>query len=123
MKRLIWGQATNIGLVREQNEDAVFSFGAEIDGSIHQVIGLFIVADGMGGRDAGTLASSLAIRVTASHLMQSVIIPLITNNPYNSISEAITATIRGANMTILELGKQDPNLHGTGLTIDKSCAS
>lgn len=49
--RLIWGAATDVGRVRQQNED---SFIADPR--------LFMVADGMGGHNAGEVASAIAVR-------------------------------------------------------------
>ena len=48
--KLRWGATTDVGMVRQQNED---SFLAEEN--------LFAVADGMGGHNAGEVASALAI--------------------------------------------------------------
>lgn len=48
--KIAWGATTDVGMVRQQNED---SFLAED--------GLFAVADGMGGHNAGEVASALAI--------------------------------------------------------------
>ncbi|MPY87386.1 MAG: SpoIIE family protein phosphatase [Luteitalea sp.] len=50
--RISWAAATHPGLRRSVNEDA---FGARPD------LGLFIVADGMGGHAAGDVASRLAV--------------------------------------------------------------
>lgn len=49
--RLVWGAATDVGRVRQQNED---SFIADPR--------LFVVADGMGGHNAGEVASAIAVR-------------------------------------------------------------
>src|SRR5690606_432239 len=51
MLRLSWAVATHPGLRRESNEDA---YAARPD------LGLFVVADGMGGHAAGEVASKVA---------------------------------------------------------------
>lgn len=48
--RTSWGSATDRGGVREVNEDALLTFPP-----------VFLVADGMGGHDAGDLASRIAV--------------------------------------------------------------
>ena len=48
--RFRWGAVTDVGRVREINQDAV-----------HAEDGLFIVADGMGGHRGGEVASAVAI--------------------------------------------------------------
>jgi PPM family protein phosphatase len=63
MLDLVFGQASDPGKVRTNNEDAMGSF---IPSSRHQVRShgyLFAVADGVGGMDLGEVASSTAISV------------------------------------------------------------
>ena len=50
MAQLRWGMATDPGLVRSGNEDHIYATER-----------FFVVADGMGGHQAGEIASELAV--------------------------------------------------------------
>ena len=50
---------THAGLVRENNEDALF---------VQEALGLVILADGMGGYKAGEVASNMAVNAIAQDL-------------------------------------------------------
>lgn len=58
--RTSWGSATDRGRVREVNEDALLAYPP-----------VFLVADGMGGHDAGDLASRIAVEEFAQLAGQS----------------------------------------------------
>ena len=58
---------TDIGLQREQNEDALY---VKIADEGHPNSGVFIVSDGMGGYHAGEVASQLAIETISDELMR-----------------------------------------------------
>lgn len=59
---------TDIGLVRKVNEDSFLCEKLEgIEDSY-----LYIVADGMGGHNAGEVASSMAVQEVASHIRKNV---------------------------------------------------
>lgn len=92
------------GVVREHNEDAV---GGDRD------TGLLVLADGMGGANAGEVASELAVDLLASQLTpkqeQGEVEP--------SGSEAILEALRGVNQAILELSQQVPEYRGMGTTV------
>jgi len=60
-QRITAGSATDTGRVRPQNEDACF---------VDTERGLFIVSDGMGGANAGALASQVVVKVLPQLITQ-----------------------------------------------------
>jgi len=84
---------TDTGRQRNANEDSYF-----IDAP------LFVVADGMGGAQAGEVASKAAAESFAQGL------------PEAPPERALEETIEGANRTIHELARKDPSLAGMGTT-------
>jgi protein phosphatase len=66
---------------------------------------LFVVADGMGGAQAGEVASRAAAESFAQNL------------PSAPPERVLEETIEGANRTIHELARKDPSLSGMGTTI------
>ncbi len=54
---------TDTGLVRDHNEDAI---GSDMD------IGLLVLADGMGGYNAGEVASGIAVKTTIEMVQESI---------------------------------------------------
>jgi protein phosphatase len=72
------GWMSDPGRVRDHNEDAVCAVSMQFQqGDEHQALGLFAVADGMGGHQHGELASALAIRVAADEILRKVAVPLL----------------------------------------------
>ncbi len=70
--KLTAADKTDVGKQRDQNEDSVYK---RIESTQDGDIGLFIVADGMGGYKAGEVASKLTIE-TISSTLDSVFKPL-----------------------------------------------
>jgi len=81
--------------VRELNEDALITLTTDFQqGDEHECVGVFAVADGMGGHAQGEKASAMAARIAANGLVQSFVIPTLngdgTNVPmYETMNEAI----------------------------------
>lgn len=89
------GARTDIGQVREGNED---SFLADSP--------LFVVADGMGGHVAGDVASATAIEVVQRERSQ-----LDASNP-----DSLARVVQDANVAIFEKASGDNALRGMGTT-------
>lgn len=95
---------TDIGMVREVNQDYVFVS----DLPVGKLPNLFIVADGMGGHKAGEYASRFTVEVVKDELAKSS-----EDSPEAMIRQAITS----ANQRLLETARQDSKLEGMGTTL------
>jgi len=94
---------TDRGVVREHNEDAVGGDPSK---------GLLILADGMGGANAGEVASELAIDMLISQLVGESQKPTI---PFGN--EDLLTVLRSVNQAILEISQQVPEYRGMGTTL------
>jgi len=109
---------SDIGQIRERNEDSYLAIDVALqddDGLVP--LGLYIVADGMGGHQKGEVASSLATQVSAHHIMQDVFLPFLSSNEQDGsrrpVNEALIQSVQAANLAVYE---QVPEA-GTTLTM------
>lgn len=77
---------------------------------MHPEIGVFVVADGIGGRPGGDRASATAVECFVSHL-RSIEAPARLEE--GRLREAVAE----ANRAVLSMSKQDPLLTGLGSTL------
>ena len=101
-----FGQATDFGKVRTNNEDAMGSF---IPASRHQARShgfLFAVADGVGGMDLGEVASATAVRVVTEEFgkapsgsMLAGLLPRLIQHANSAVHDCtLDQEYRGKNM-------------------------
>jgi len=99
------GKGSHIGKKREHNEDAFFTLECTLKQNGEIVpFGLFIIADGMGGHQAGDVASALATRVVAHSLMRQVYLPFLRDEEKDSsrrpINEALIKALSDASLAV-----------------------
>ena len=104
---------TDVGLKRTHNEDNY---------TIVENLGLYLVADGMGGHNAGEVASRTAIDTIVKFIRRCSADSQLTW-PFGidaNISEAenmILTAVRLANKDLCQLAAQEPDFSGMGTTI------
>jgi serine/threonine protein phosphatase PrpC len=96
--RLVVGQSSDPGMVRELDEDSLLALTLAPTYQAHTgpVVGLFAVADGMGGHEGGEVASKMALQVLADRLMHDVILAELSGEL--ALDEDILARLRQATM-------------------------
>lgn len=103
------GAMTDVGRVRAINEDSF---------SVSQDEGLFMVADGLGGQNAGEVASRMAIEAVMDHMNNNEN-PLVGEyeEELSPGTNRMVSGIRLANSAIYEAGYRNAEQQGMGTTI------
>jgi protein phosphatase len=104
---------SDTGLKRPHNEDCFV---------VDPLLGLYVVCDGMGGGNAGEIASALAVEAIYAHLAEAVKnpdIPLIgpCNATVSALANHLASAIRGANEVIHRQSWSRPDYAGMGTTV------
>jgi protein phosphatase len=97
---LQWAGATDMGRVRSSNQDRYLA---------KPEVGLWAVADGMGGHQGGETAS-----LTACDALSQV---FTLDADGNATTEGLVTAIEEANRAVHEKGNDDPDLTGMGTTV------
>ena len=113
------GRASNVGQVRDHNEDVLLTLEInQLGDQATEPLGWFVLADGMGGHQAGELASALAMRVVTYELLNQVLRPYLLNEARDAsqrpLSEVMVNAVMAANKAVHE------QVQGGGTTL--TCA-
>ena len=98
---------TDPGLIRDNNEDAF---------SINEAIGLAVLADGMGGYNAGEVASSMAATLINDDLSRwmtqaGAAVSLA------DLHQALEISVSNANLAVFRASRENPQYSGMGTTL------
>lgn len=105
-------QHTDTGLQRDHNEDAVLIDAAE---------GYAVLADGMGGYNAGEVASKVAAEVIAQVLRESIPLAesrqLLRHGEHAGALSLLADAVQRANLAVFEMSRSDRQYAGMGTTL------
>jgi PPM family protein phosphatase len=126
------GTATTVGLLRTQNQDALGCTVLEIHDDVgrDQPLGIFLVADGMGGEAAGEIASRIGARIATAELVRQLLVPTVAMpalEPFSpdhttgaisvsTLAQALAIAVDAANRQVRALAAALQEATGTTLT-------
>ena len=96
----------DIGRERTLNQDAFFA------GEISQDIAFAVVCDGMGGANAGDVASQTAVKIISEYIINSYRKKMTIDD----FSKVLRNALLSANITLFDMALKDEKLKGMGTT-------
>lgn len=133
------GHFTDVGLVRELNEDSVLALNlTQYYESVQTQIGLYVVSDGMGGEAAGEVASRVTVRAIAEWMTDKLISAslkstheeriaaptqtgglrlAVANGHEMATTEMLKQAVIAANREVVAYANANPHERGLGATV------
>jgi PPM family protein phosphatase len=109
---------TDIGRRRQHNEDVLL---------VREDLGLFVVADGAGGHNAGEVASALAARSMENYFGATIRatheLPEFNRLGVPNGARRLSAAVHKANRDVVEIAHTSPKHRGMGTTVVAACFS
>ena len=114
------GKLTDVGNVRQVNEDSFLAFEfTKVQESRGTPIGFYVVADGMGGHQAGEVASRTVNKIVMDKVYSKEVAPslaLATRRLDETSESVLTSAFKEANRILYERARAQGNDMGTTLT-------
>jgi serine/threonine protein phosphatase PrpC len=107
-KHAIYGLNSDIGMIRNNNQDSLFAFfSANISVEGQPDFALFIVADGMGGHHDGERASAITTRTIGKFVVEKFYLDLLQKGGDQDadrpvLSEVLSEAVQKANENVAE---------------------
>lgn len=91
------GYASDVGQLRGHNEDTLVAFqGVQQGYNTVDPFGFFVVTDGMGGHQAGEIASSLAAQLVTQRVLNSIYLPFLLDEAPGANMDPLTEVLERA---------------------------
>ncbi len=111
--RLHAAAMTDVGRMREHNEDSVMALEYSRESMIEPSASyLYVVADGVGGAEAGEIASAIAVQAIRGYVESG----LTSSTKGGGVAELLAAALEEANSKIIEYVASRPESRGMGST-------
>jgi serine/threonine protein phosphatase PrpC len=102
--QVLTGTAHSIGKQRDHNEDSIFSLTTiRSQGNSDIIMGIYIVADGMGGHLNGELASAAATKEFSRMILSKLLLPslsTLTTSPNESLQEIMLKAVESTHRAV-----------------------
>lgn len=109
---------TDTGKLRKHNEDVLL---------VREDLGLFVVADGAGGHNAGEVASALACRSMENYFGATIRVtheqPEFNRFGMPNGARRLSSAVHKANRDVVEIARSSPQHRGMGTTLVACCFS
>jgi PPM family protein phosphatase len=96
---LVSGHKSDKGLLRKNNEDSIY---------VNDKVGVYVLADGMGGHEGGEMASNIIAKILYS---------AYTDRQNTNFQQIVHKALQKANEEIILFRKEDINLANMGTTV------
>jgi PPM family protein phosphatase len=111
------GRLTDVGMIRQLNEDSLSTLEMVWNNqSRNTPVGVYVVADGMGGHEGGEIASGLTIKAIMQLATAELLAPTANGNAPD-YDAWLKKAVEAANTAVYERSKQSRNDMGTTVVV------